>query len=164
MEFEIIDVVFAALVALLVIRCVLRGFVEELLSMASGILGLAAAFCFYRAGGRFINERYLPDMSVLPQILAFVCIFLIVFGAVKLLAAILKDIITRIQLGGLDRVLGGVFGALEGFILVALILFALTLQPLFDAGPLLEKSFFARRLLPLIGVVGQSLGELSGVR
>jgi membrane protein required for colicin V production len=157
MDFEIIDIVFAVLVLLFCVRCVLRGFVEELMSMASVVLGLFAAFSCYQTGGRFVRERFMPGSEILPLIIAFVCLFLIVCLAVKLLAFVLKDIVNRINLAGVDKVLGGVFGVLEGLLLVCLTLFVLSIQPLFDAGPLLAKSLFARYLLPLIGVVaGQS--------
>jgi membrane protein required for colicin V production len=166
MNFEVIDIVFALLMVILIIRAALRGFIEELMSMASWVLGFGAAFFLHKNGALFIRERYLPEMTVLPEILAFIAIFLIVFVAVKILEFILRDIVTRINLGGVDRFLGVLFGLIEGILLVSLILFLFTLQPLFDAGPLLENSVFARLftryLLPFIAVVGDSLGRPGG--
>jgi membrane protein required for colicin V production len=159
MRFEIIDIIFAVITALIVIRCGLRGLIEELLSMASLVLGLLAAFFFYKAGGDFIRARFMPGMEIIPNILAFIGLFVIVLIVVKILQFILQDILNRINLGGLDRFLGLLFGLLEGIVLVSLILFILSIQPLFDERALLENSFFARYLEPLIGVVEQSLGS-----
>jgi membrane protein required for colicin V production len=146
----VIDIIFVVLAIILMVRCALRGFIGELMSMASVVLGLLAALFFYKNGGVFIREKFMPDMTIIPEILAFIALFLIVFIIIKILEGILKDIIERIQLGGADRILGIVFGLAEGVIVISLILFVLTIQPLFDPAPVLRGSFFARLLLPLI--------------
>jgi membrane protein required for colicin V production len=146
----VIDIVFIALAIILTIRCALRGFIGELMSMASVALGLLAALFFYKNGGLFIEEKFMPGMKIIPRILAFIALFLIVFVVIKILEGILKDIIERIRLGGADRFLGVIFGLVEGVIVISLVLFVLTIQPLFDPAPVLRNSFFAKILLPLI--------------
>jgi membrane protein required for colicin V production len=160
---EVIDIIFAALILIVLIRAALRGFIEEVMSMASLVLGLGSAFFFHKKGAAFLIERYWPDMKILPEIVAFIVIFLIVFLAVKILEYILNDIAARINLGGVDRLLGAIFGFAEGVVLVSLLLFILTIQPLYDMQLLLEKSFFARLLTPFIGVVEQSFPPFKGV-
>jgi membrane protein required for colicin V production len=152
-----VDIVFAVLVLILVVRCTLRGFIEEVMSMAALVSGVLGAIFFYKNGAVFVEERFL--IAGLPaKLLAFAGIFFILFAAVKVLEYILRDIIRRIHLGGLDRFLGFLFGLLEGALLVTLALFFLLSQPLFDAAPLLEDSLFARFLLPLIGIVLPAVG------
>ncbi|MDR1239960.1 MAG: CvpA family protein [Treponema sp.] len=146
----VIDIIFIVLAIILTIRCALRGFIGELMSMASVVLGLLAALFFYKNGGAFIREKFLPGMKIFPEVLAFIALFLIVFIVIKILEGILKDIIERIRLGGADRFLGVIFGLVEGVIVISLILFVLTIQPLFDPAPILRESFFAELLLPLI--------------
>jgi membrane protein required for colicin V production len=159
MRFEVIDVIFVTLILLIVIRCMLRGFIKEVMTMASVVLGLGTAFFLFKPGGAFIRDRYMPEMQFLPEILGFIGIFFIVFLAVKILEYILRDIIIRINLGGLDRVLGFFFGLLEGVALVSLVLFVLSMQPLFDPEPILGKSLFAQYLLPYIGVITKWVGS-----
>jgi membrane protein required for colicin V production len=146
----VIDIIFIILMVLLVVRCSLRGFMVELMSMAAVVLGITGAFLLYKNGGMFIREKYFPDLKIIPELLAFLAIFLIIFVVIKIVEHILKDIINRINFGGVDHFLGFVFGLAEGIILISLILLVLLIQPLFDAGPLLERSFFARLLLPII--------------
>jgi membrane protein required for colicin V production len=67
-----------------------------------------------------------------------------------------------VNLGGVDAILGAVFGFAEGVVLVSLILFLLIIQPLYDMQLLLEKSFFARLLVPFIGVVERTFQPLRG--
>ncbi|MDR1374749.1 MAG: CvpA family protein [Treponema sp.] len=157
-----IDIVFAVLTVILIVRASLRGFVEEFMAMASLVLGILGAVIFYKNAGLFIRERYMPEVQVIPEILGFLILFLIIYILIKILAHILEDIIQRINLGGVNHFLGFLFGIVEGLTLVSLILAVLIVQPLFNSGPLLGESYFARFLLPLIGMVKVSWGA-SGV-
>ena len=146
----VIDIVFLVLVCLLVLRGGIRGFIREFLSWPTLALGVLGAVFFYRNGALFIERRFLPGMKVLPEILAFIGIFVIIFLAFKILEKILRDIVEGIHLGGLDRALGVVFGLLEGVALTAFVLFVLVIQPLFDPSAILGSSVLANILLPLI--------------
>ncbi|QQO08231.1 CvpA family protein [Breznakiella homolactica] len=157
MSITVIDIIFAALILILIIRCALKGFVEEFMSMASVVLGILAAVFFYKNGGQFIRSKFGMEIQVIPELIAFIALFLIVFIVVKFVEYLLRDIVNRINLTGIDRILGVVFGLLEGVVLVSLVLLIISIQPLFDPLPLLEHSFFARLLLPLIGVVQRSV-------
>jgi len=150
MNISVIDFVFILLILLFVIRCYIKGFVSELLSMAAIVLGLLASLFFYKNGGEFLRVTFWPDMRLVPEIIAFVALFVIVFIVVKILEAMLKGIVNGIRLGGVDRFLGILFGLAEGIVVVSLILFVLRIQPLFDPSSILSDSFFARILLPLI--------------
>jgi membrane protein required for colicin V production len=155
-----IDIVFAVFILVLVVRCALRGFVGEVLAWASVVLGLLTGFLLYQSGAAFLRTRFFGDLRILPEILAFAALFLIVFVFIRILESILKDIIERINLGGLDRFLGLLFGLLEGLVLVSLILFVLLIQPLFPPERVLGESLFARLLLPLIASSAESGGFL----
>ncbi|MDR1108554.1 MAG: CvpA family protein [Spirochaetaceae bacterium] len=157
-----IDIIFIALVLILVIRCALRGFIEEVMSMASVVAGVFSAVFFYKRGGAFLRERYLGNLGVVPEILGFIILFLIPFVGIRILEHIIKDIIARVHLGGIDRFLGILFGLVEGIVLIALVLFVIDIQPLFDKNLLLEKSFFAPFLLPVIGEVHRTVLSFSG--
>jgi membrane protein required for colicin V production len=146
-----IDYVFLGLIIILVLRCALRGFVAEFMTWAALVFGLLVSFLLYRNGAALIRTRL--DMEVIPEIIAFVLIFVIIFILVKAVEFLLRDIVERIRLGWLDRLLGVVFGVAEGLVLTALVIFVLKLQPLFDWRPLLEASLFDRILEPLIGEV-----------
>ncbi|MDR0640990.1 MAG: CvpA family protein [Treponema sp.] len=163
---RIIDYVFIGLTLLLVIRCTLRGFISEFMTLASLVLGVLGSLFLYRNCAAFLRSRGLEAFTEkipafirrllpalvrnIPEILSFVLIFALVFVLVKLVEYLLTDIVERINLGGVDRFLGFLFGFAEGIMVTTLLLLAFTLQPIFDAGPLLEGSFFAELLLPLI--------------
>lgn len=145
-----VDWVFLAMVILLAARCFMRGFVEEILSVAAFGGGLVAALLLYRTGGEFVRARL--KVEAFPEILAFLAIFLVVFLIVKLIERMLSEGIEATNLEGTDRVLGLFLGAAEGMILVSLILVAMALfHPIVDFDRILAKSFFARTLLPIVG-------------
>jgi membrane protein required for colicin V production len=152
MNLTIIDIVFIVLIFILLIRGGLRGFVTEIMSMAAVVLGLLTAFLFYKPGAAFVRTKILADMQIVPELIAFVALIVIVFLSIKILEHIIQDIISRVNLlGGLDHALGLVFGFLEGLLLVSLLIFVINIQPLFDPASLLEHSFFAQILNPLVG-------------
>jgi membrane protein required for colicin V production len=150
MGMAVIDIVFLGLIAILIIRSGLRGFIKEVMSMASVALGLLAAVLFYRRGAAFVRTKILEDVAVLPELIAFAALLAIVFFAIKILEHILRDIVSRINMGGLDHALGLVVGLLEGLVLVRLLLFVIDIQPLFSAESLLENSAIAKLLDPLM--------------
>jgi membrane protein required for colicin V production len=144
----VIDWVFIALIVLMVIHGYVKGFVEEIFSWAAIVLAIWMGVIFYPAGGEFIRTKILANVRVVPEVLAFVAIFIIVTFVLKTLERILKDVIQGAQLGTVNKVIGAVFGVVEGLAITTLILFVLRVQPLFDATNLVSESVFAEYLLP----------------
>ena len=149
---QVIDWIFISLTLLMVIHGYVKGFVEELFSWAAIVLAIWAAIILFPAGGAFIRTKTMENIRVVPELLAFIAIFLIIMFVVKALERVLRDVITGANLGGLNKFLGAVFGVIEGFAFVALIIFVLSVQPLFNASKILDSSFFARFLLPIIQI------------
>jgi membrane protein required for colicin V production len=150
MGLAVIDIVFLILIAIFALRCALRGIVGELMSMAALVLGLLSAIFFFRKTAELIRGKFIPDVKALPEIVAFIGVFIIVFASIKILETILKDIIERIQLGGPDRFLGFFLGIAEGLVIVCLLLFLILVQPFVDPALILEGSFLADLLMPFI--------------
>jgi len=149
-NFMPVDFVFAGLILILTVRCAIRGFISEIISMAAVSLGLLASLFFFRKGGEFLRERYMQSYNKLADVAAFILLFLIVFILVKIIGRILKDIIEGVHLGKADRFLGLIFGFIEGLIIVSAAIFIINIQPLFDPQIVLHNSFFAGIILPLI--------------
>ena len=146
---QALDIIFLVLVGLLALRGFLKGFTGELFSVASFVLAAIASVLLFKNGAFFIRSRYL-QMKILPEVLAFLIIFIAVFVLGKITGRIVKDIITRTRLETPDKVLGIILGLVEGFAIVVISLFILTIQPLFDPVALLNQSFIAQFLLPLV--------------
>jgi membrane protein required for colicin V production len=151
----VIDIVFAVLILLFMIRAFLRGFIKEALGLAAFALGILAGFFFYKAGAEFIRSKvsFLETVQVLPEILAFIAIFLIVSLLMGLLQKILHNIIESLHLGGLDKLLGLAFGLIEGIALVTLLLFIISIIPFLVS--LLGSSVFAQLFEPFLSYIPQ---------
>ena len=148
----VVDMVFLVIITLLVIRGYIRGFITEFFAWVAVLLSIWVAVLLHQNGAAFIRGRIMEDVEHIPEILAFVGIFIIVMIFVKMVQRILRDIIVGAKLGGADKLLGAVFGLLEGLTLTALLFFLLSVQQLFDASSVIEGSTLARILLPIIRV------------
>jgi membrane protein required for colicin V production len=152
-----LDWVFIVILALLGIRCMIKGFIAEVLSVAAILLGLLAAIFLYKAAGRlFVGWGIAAKPEIVPAILGFAAVFLLTFLLIKLIAHLLREGIEAAELGGVDRALGLVLGLAEGLVLVSLVLIAMsllepTLKSIAGYSKLLDGSFFAKLILPIIG-------------
>ncbi len=54
MTIAVFDIVCAVLAVILVVRCLIKGFISEVMSMASVVLGILAAVLLYKNGAAFI--------------------------------------------------------------------------------------------------------------
>ena len=152
-----LDWIFIVILALLGVRCMIKGFIAEVLSVAAILIGLLAGLFLYKGAGQIIVGWGLAAKpEVVPAILGFAAVFILAFLVVKLIERLLKEGIEAAELGGVDRALGLVLGLAEGLILVSFVLVAMSLlEPAFKsiAGyhKLLGGSFFAKLILPVIG-------------
>ena len=148
----VIDYIFIFLVLLMIVHGFIKGFVEELFSWAVLILAVWAAVLLNSAAGAFIRQRTMQNVRVVPEVLGFIAIFVLVMIVIKFLEKILKDVIAGANLGTVNKILGAVFGLVEGFAFTALITFVLAAQPLFDPSKILGDSIFAQFMLPFIRI------------
>ena len=152
-----LDWIFIVVLAILGIRCMAKGFVAEILSVASILGGLLAGLLLYKpAGELFVSWGLASQPAALPGILGFAAAFLAAYLVVKLVERLLKEGIEEADLGGIDRFLGLILGLAEGLIIVSLVLVLMSLlEPAFKSVPgyakLLSDSFFARFILPIVG-------------
>jgi len=149
-KIPIVDLIFLVLIILTVLRVHYLGFLREFFSWAKMVLAIAAAVFLHPVGARFIRSKVMENVQYIPELFSFIVIFMVVVLFLKMLEHILKDMVTGAKLGGADKLLGAVLGAVEGFVLVALIIFVLSIQTFFDSSSILNNSIFAQIILPLI--------------
>jgi membrane protein required for colicin V production len=142
------DIACLLLILLVAVRASLRGLVEEIAHTASVVLGLLASALFFDEGAAFIRGRGIITLRFIPEAVAFIAVFIMIFAAVRLLESVLKDIIRRISLTSIDHLLGFFFGVAEALVIIIVLILLLSIQPLFDKNILLNGSFFAQLLLP----------------
>lgn len=116
-----LDIIFIAIFAFGLIRGFIRGFVKQVASVAGFILGITAAYLF--AGSLAVKLSDFMDIPK-PAVLALshILIFTIVAVACNLLGKLMSNIISLINLGGLNRICGAVAGFLKYVIIAALLI------------------------------------------
>jgi len=143
-----LDFIFIIVILLALVRGALRGFVTEMLSMAAIIVGIVAAVLFSPSLTPIVAS--LLGESIWNQVAAFLFLFVVSYLLIKILESLIHSGVERLHLNKLDRVLGFLLGALEGLLVVCVVLFILRIQPFFETAPLLSQSFFAKLFLPFL--------------
>lgn len=116
-----IDVVIVMVMAALLAKGVWLGLVHELCALA-GV-----------GGGAFLALRYHDPLAhalgawvkLSPDLLGTVCavlLFTVTLTVCVLLGVVLSGVLRLVFLGGFNRVLGGLFGLVQGVLLLALLL------------------------------------------
>jgi membrane protein required for colicin V production len=105
-----------------------RGLVRELISLAGWVIAFLAANLF--AGPLAERLPQATGSAELRLIVAFVGIFILSLVLTTLLALLLSRLAKAAGLGGLDRVLGGLFGLARGVLVVVAFALVAGLTPL----------------------------------
>ncbi len=157
MTFNLVDIIFIAIILLIAIQASVSGFIKEFFSKVAIVVGVLMAVIFYNKLSPFLLEFIKNDFA--SQILSFILIFILAYLVVKLIQHFIGNLFSGEILKGLDRVLGFFFGAIEGLLIVCIILILFYAQPWFSTDAMLQDSFFHRALheilaTPVIAVQG----------
>ncbi len=112
------DIIVLIIIAVAAIGGFLRGFVQEVLSLASWILALLAIHYLHTDLTSQLM-RYVSTGSG-AAVLAFTLLLLVPYAAMKLIAGRMGEASRGSILGPVDRVLGFGFGVVKGGIMVVL--------------------------------------------
>ncbi|WP_336986488.1 CvpA family protein [Altererythrobacter aquiaggeris] len=113
-----LDIIVLVIVGVAAIGGFMRGFVQEVFSLASWILALFAIHYLHTP----FTEWLLPRIGT-PSgaaVLAFATLLLIPYAAMKLIAGNVGKASRNSILGPIDRVLGFGFGVIKGMIIIVL--------------------------------------------
>ena len=158
LPFNWLDYLMLTILGISTLVSLLRGFVREALSLASWGAGFLVAMTFAgQLSGRL--AEFIDDES-LRYAAAYVILFLVTLMLGGLLNRLLFQLIQMTGLGGLDRLLGMVFGFARGLLLaMAVVYVGRALVPEDDQDAIRES-----RVLPhLLVVVDWAEGHLAGL-
>jgi membrane protein required for colicin V production len=116
MPITLLDGILIVIMLISALLAMIRGFVREVLSIASWVAAAAAAFFFYGDVLPFVE----PHISHKQLAIAASAggLFLITLMVVSFITMRISDFVLDSRIGPLDRTLGFVFGAARGFLLV----------------------------------------------
>ncbi|MDC7125398.1 MAG: CvpA family protein [Spirochaetales bacterium] len=139
-----IDLFFTAIVLFMTIKAIIKGFVSEVMGIASIGAGLILGVLFSPLLGSFIETQF--GITNWSQVIAFLVIFLVCYLLTKIFENGITALINKIHLNKLDRALGMFFGILEGLVIIIIIIFIIQVQPFFDTTNIEHNSFYIQML------------------
>jgi membrane protein required for colicin V production len=113
-----LDIIALVVVAVAAVGGFMRGFVQEVLSLAAWILAIAAIHYLHTDLTEFLASYLGTPTSA--AMLAFALLLLIPYAGMKLIAGRLGQASRNSIIGPFDRVLGFGFGAVKGMIMVVI--------------------------------------------
>ena len=136
-----VDYVIIGIIALSAIIGLARGLIREVLALAVWIVAAFAAWMFYVPVAAQLEPWIATPSIRMAAAVVILVLGVLVIGAV--VAYLLSVLVDKTGLTGTDRLLGMVFGAGRGAVLVALLVFLATLTPVAE-----DPWWSQSRLLP----------------
>lgn len=133
---SIIDIVLAALLLFGIIRGIMKGLFVEVASLIALVLGVYGAIHFSNFAAEFLESRVDWNEKTI-SIIAFAITFVVIVLAISLAGKALTKLADFAALGILNKLLGGVFGALKIGLILSIIL--LVFDKLNNTLPFMEK-------------------------
>jgi len=124
MPLTILDIIVIVVVLISATLAMVRGFVREVLSVASWLAAVAAAYFFYKPLVPLIRP-YIESNTV-ATIVAAAVIFFVALIVASYITTKISDFVIDSRVGAIDRILGFVFGAARGVVLVVIALLFFT--------------------------------------
>jgi membrane protein required for colicin V production len=118
---SIIDIILAALLLFGFIRGLFKGFFVEVASLVALVLGVYGAIHFSGFAANFLESK-LDWSEKTINIIAFAITFVVIVLAISLAGKALTKLADFAALGILNKLLGGVFGALKFGLILSVIL------------------------------------------
>ncbi|HIQ50618.1 MAG TPA: CvpA family protein [Nautiliaceae bacterium] len=119
---NIFDAIIIGITLILAIKGYFNGIIKELGGLIGIIGGLFLASKFYHQAGVYINGNLLeiPNKSAI-DLIGFISVFVGFWVAVVFIGFLISKILTASALGGLDKLLGFLFGGIKFFLLISVI-------------------------------------------
>ncbi len=118
-----LDCILAAIILASVISAMMKGFVQEIISLASVLAGLIVAAIGYQRAALWFED--LAKSHEVALGLGFLVLFLGVLLLGSLAGMLARKLIKTVGIQWFDRFLGGLFGLVRGVLINAILLMAL---------------------------------------
>ncbi|MDR0738389.1 MAG: CvpA family protein [Prevotellaceae bacterium] len=106
------DIAIAIVLLVAFIAGVRKGIIRQLFGLAALLLGVYGAFKFSHVAGHYLSEWF-KISGPFVQGISFVVVFILILFLVIFVGRIAAKLISLATLGGVDKILGGVFSVLK---------------------------------------------------
>jgi membrane protein required for colicin V production len=150
-----IDIAIIIILCAFLLKGVLRGLLKEVCSLAGLFIGAFLAFRYHGP----LAEALLEHADLPAQVavaITFTVLFLATIIFFLMVGFLLSRFVKLLFLGGFNRLVGGLFGLFQGVLLLAVVLFALSLRPLpWGMDKIIKEAY----LVPPFVELGQAILE-----
>ena len=116
----IADLLVSAVIAACIVLSAMRGVIAEAGSMVAWVVAFFFAKLFAASFADIAFASFQPRLFALA--LSFISLFVIACLIQKILRSLLTGAVSAVGLGFANRILGGVFGALKGVLIITLLI------------------------------------------
>ena len=117
------DLVVLICTSLLIAKGMWKGFIKEIAGIIAVLLAVFVSFSFHdKAVVTLSNHMEFAYLSSATYVILFVSVYLLV----KLTGGFINNVLNSIMLGGINRILGGLFGGLKSALWFTIITYAYT--------------------------------------
>ena len=116
MPFTVLDIIVVVVVLISAMLAMVRGFVREVLSVASWVAAAAAAYLLHKQVLPLVQPYF--DSTMVATIVSAAAIFFVALIIASYITMKISDFVIDSRVGAIDRTLGFLFGALRGLLLM----------------------------------------------
>lgn len=140
---NLLDLIIAVLVLIFCIEGFRRGLVREVISLVSFLVGFVITLRVYVPVSQLIDQ--IIGNQSLSQVLSFLGTYLIILWLGHLAGKFLTGLVKVVFLGGMNKLLGLLFGLAKGTILAAVLVYLVSAYVV-DFQPVVDGSFLGAKL------------------
>jgi len=156
------DVIVIALIVMLGLKGLFRGFVKEIFALIGLVAGVYIASRNAEFTGHLISDNLLPiDGNNTLMLVGFVITLVVIWIVAYILGGLVSKIFAASGLGIFDRLLGFVFGAGKVFFILAIIVFAVSQIQIINAK--LQENTKNSIMYPLLKQAGEVIIKIDPV-
>jgi len=150
---NVVDIAILVILGAFLLKGLLRGLLKEACSLLGLLAGAFLAFRFHAPLAEALSESFAFPLQICV-IVSFLVLFLVAVLVFAVLGYLLSRVVKLLFLGGFNRVAGGLFGLVQGGVLLALVLFGLSTAKLPTS---FDRAFRGAQLAPPFVHLGESL-------
>lgn len=149
----LVDICILVVLGLFLLKGVLRGLLKEVCSLLGLVLGGMFAFTFHLPLAQLLQDSFdLPAQLCVWG--AFLGVFLLVVFIFAVIGFVLNRFVKIVFLGGVNRVAGALFGAVQGVVILSILALALNSSV---SPEVVRKKISASQLAPPFITLGEAI-------